>query len=58
MNSEKDINCSLFEIPPAIALSRFMFLSKALNGTVLPVSELVLWPYSPRTVSDGFPVVA
>jgi pimeloyl-ACP methyl ester carboxylesterase len=55
---EKKVNTSLFTIPPATALSRFVFQSKTFNGSSVPVSGFVLWPYSPRRLPDGFPIVA
>ena len=54
---EKITNTSLFTIPPSTALSRIMFQSKTLNGSAVPASGFILWPYSPRTLSDGYPVV-
>ena len=55
---EQEVNCSFFTIPPATALSRFIFQSKTLSGFAVPVSGFVLWPYSPRSLPDGFPIVA
>ena len=54
---EKDTNTSLYNLPPATALSRFIFQSENFNGSPVPVSAYVLWPYSPRTLSDGYQVV-
>lgn len=55
---ERDANTSVYTLPPNTALSRILFQSESLNGSVVPVSAFVLWPYLPRTQSDGFPVVA
>ncbi|ERF68468.1 hypothetical protein EPUS_03786 [Endocarpon pusillum Z07020] len=55
---EREVDSTLFTIPPATALSRFIFQSKALNGSAVPVSGFILWPYSPRNLSDGFSIVA
>ena len=55
---EKDTDTSLYTIPPATALSRFIFQSENLSGSLIPVSAFVLWPYSPRTQPDGYPIVA
>ncbi len=55
---EQEVNSTLFTLPPATALSRFIFQSKALNGSAVPVSGFILWPYSPRRLSDGVPIVA
>ncbi len=54
---EKDVNTSTYTLPPATALSRIIFQSKSLNGSSVPASGYVLWPYSARTLSDGFAVV-
>ena len=53
-----DANTSAYTLPPNTALSRFMFQSETLNGTAVPVSAYILWPYLPRNQSDGYPVVA
>ncbi|KAF4628537.1 hypothetical protein G7Y89_g9614 [Cudoniella acicularis] len=55
---EKTTDTSLFTLPPATALSRFVYQSKDLNGSLIPVSAFILWPYSPRSSPDGFQVVA
>ena len=55
---EKDADTSKYLLPPATALSRFVYQSESLSGALVRVSALVLWPYSPKSQSDGFPVVA
>lgn len=55
---EKDVETSKYLLPPATALSRIMYQSENLSGALVPVSALVLWPYSPRSQSDGYPIVA
>ena len=39
---------SLYTLPPATALSRFIFQSTTLSGQPVPVSAYVLWPFAPR----------
>ena len=52
-------NTSLFTLPPTTALSRFLFQTKDTNGSALPASAYILWPYSPRRLADGnYPVIA
>lgn len=51
------VNTSLFTLPPNTALTRLLFQSESLNGTAVPNSAYVLWPYNPRNVADGIPVV-
>jgi len=55
---ERQSNTSLFTLPPTASLSRIIYQSKNLNGSLVPVSAYVLWPYTPRKQSDGFPIVA
>lgn len=52
-----DANTSAYTLPPNTAISRIMFQSETLNGTTVPVSAYVLWPYLPIAQSDGFRVV-
>ncbi|MCJ1452487.1 hypothetical protein MMC28_002830 [Mycoblastus sanguinarius] len=46
-------NTSAYFLPPNTALSRIVFQSKNLNGSLVPVSAFVLWPYAPRAQPDG-----
>ena len=55
---EKDVDTAKYLLPPTTAFSRFIYQSATLNGSKVPVSAYVLWPYSPRTQPDGYPVVA
>ena len=55
---EKDTDTTKYLIPPTAALSRFVYQSETLKGSKVPVSGYVLWPYSPRSQPDGYPVVA
>lgn len=55
---ELDANASAYTLPPNTAISRIMFQSEDLNGSAVPVSAYVLWPYLPRSLADGFPIVA
>ncbi|KAL8820044.1 MAG: hypothetical protein Q9223_001650 [Gallowayella weberi] len=52
-------NTSDYTLPPQTALSRILFQSKTLNGSLVPGSAYILWPYSPRVQPDGtYPVIA
>jgi pimeloyl-ACP methyl ester carboxylesterase len=52
-------NTTLYTVPPGTALSRLLYTTETSTGVSVPASAFVLWPYSPRTDSDGkFPVVA
>jgi hypothetical protein len=62
---EQHTNTALYTIPPSLSMSRFLYTSETLNGTSIPASAYVLWPYTPRTFSglsckgkgSAFPVV-
>ncbi|KAL9635953.1 MAG: hypothetical protein Q9204_002426 [Flavoplaca sp. TL-2023a] len=52
-------NTSLYTLPPQTALSRILYQTKNFNGTLVPASAFILWPYSPRTQPDDtYQVVA
>ncbi|PNY23213.1 Secretory lipase [Tolypocladium capitatum] len=44
---------SRYTVPPTLALSRIVYQSLTLNGTRVPVSAYVLWPYLPRRHRGG-----
>lgn len=52
-----NVNTSAYSLPPNTALSRIMFVSESLNGSKIPASAYVLWPYEPRSQEDGYAVV-
>ncbi|KAL8917541.1 MAG: hypothetical protein Q9208_007902 [Pyrenodesmia sp. 3 TL-2023] len=52
-------NTSLYTVPPQTALSRILYQTKDLNGSLVPASAFIQWPYSPRTQPDDtYQVVA
>lgn len=55
-----DANTSAYTLPAHTAISRFIYQTQTLNGTKVPASAYVLWPYLPRTQPNGggYPVVA
>ena len=55
---EKNVDTSKFLLSPTNTLSRIIYQSETLKGSKLPVSAFILWPFSPRSQSDGFQVVA
>ncbi|KAL6241402.1 hypothetical protein RBB50_011666 [Rhinocladiella similis] len=57
---EQFTNTSHYTVPPDVALSRLLFMTKNLNGTNIPASAYVLWPWFPRRFNNftGLPVVA
>ena len=50
-------NTSAYTLPPNTALSRLLFQTETLNGSTVPASAYVLWPYTPRDEGDGYPVI-
>lgn len=65
---EQNTNASLYTIAPTLAVSRLLFTTKTFNGSVVPASAYVLWPWLPRGYAssssnssdddDGLPVIA
>ena len=57
---EQYTNTSLYSLAPAVALSRFLFMSKNLNGSTVPASAYVLWPFLPCKFANSstVPLVA
>lgn len=57
---QTDANTTVYTLPPNTAISRFLYQTKTLNGTLVPNSAYILWPYLPRTQPNGggYPVVA
>ena len=58
LSVEKDIDTSPYFIPPGTALSKFVYQSEKFNGSPVPVSGLILWPFSARRLLDGYSVIA
>lgn len=52
-----DANTSAYNLPPNTAVSRIIFLSRNFNGSILPASAYVLWPFALRVQPDGYPIV-
>lgn len=42
-----------YTVPSGLTMSRIMYTSQSLNGTVVPVSAFVLWPYTPFAYRVG-----
>ncbi|KPI42174.1 uncharacterized protein AB675_5361 [Cyphellophora attinorum] len=42
-------NTSLYTLPPGVALSRFIYMTRTSNDTIVPASAYILWPFTPRT---------
>ena len=47
-----------YSLASNLALSRILYVSENFNGTAVPASAFILWPFSPRPITnDGAPVV-
>ena len=42
------VNTTTFTVSPNVAMSRFMFQTETFNGSSVPASAFVLWPYNPQ----------
>ncbi|KAF4549607.1 Hypothetical protein D9617_21g098280 [Elsinoe fawcettii] len=49
---EQRTNTSLFTIPPTVAMSRILYTTETLNGTSIPASAYMLWPFVPRKFAN------
>lgn len=47
---EEYTNTSFYTLPPTLSMSRFLYVTEALNGSSIPASAYVLWPYVPKKV--------
>lgn len=56
---EKQANTSAYTLAPNLSLSRFIYQSMTSNGTRVPVSGYILWPYIAQQYgnSDTLPMV-
>ncbi|KAH6889356.1 putative secretory lipase [Thelonectria olida] len=55
---EEFTDTSTFTLPPSVAMSRIIYQSKTLNGTLVPVSAYILWPYQNRKGARLAPLVS
>lgn len=52
-----DANTSAYALPPGTALSRILYQTTSWNGSLVPASAYILWPYAARSQQDGYAVV-
>lgn len=50
-------NLSNYVVPSSLSMSRIIYTSTDLNGTIQPTSAYILWPYM-KPARSGFPAVA
>lgn len=55
---EEFTDTSTYTLAPTLALSRFIYQSRTLNGTAVPVSAYILWPFYPRGGGTRAPIVS
>lgn len=57
---EENAEASHYDVPAGTSLTRFTFVSQNLNGTSVPGSAYILWPFVPRKFPGiaGIPLVA
>ena len=46
-----------YTVPGGLSMSRMIYTTSDINGTTLPASAYILWPYTPAT-RNGYPMVA
>ena len=51
-------NTTTYTLPPTVALSRIIYQSKTLNGSLVPVSAYILWPFVARNNARKAPLVS
>jgi hypothetical protein len=55
---EFNATAEAFSLLPTTAISRILSMTASYNGTAVPASVYILWPYLPRKQRDGtFPVI-
>ncbi|KAL9619411.1 MAG: hypothetical protein Q9160_006006 [Pyrenula sp. 1 TL-2023] len=55
---EEVTNLTNYTVPSGLTMSRFTYTTSDVNGTVLPASAYILWPYMNAQESTKFNVVA
>ena len=55
---EHENDSTRYLLPPATAISRFVYQSEDYRCSRVPVSAMILWPYTPKKQEDGYPAVA
>lgn len=49
---EQYTNTSLYTLPPSVSMTRFLYTTESLNGTSIPASAFILWPYLPHPFAN------
>ena len=55
---ETDTDSSKYLLPSSTAISRIVYQSETINGSAVPVSACVLWPYAPRKHEGRYLIAA
>lgn len=54
---ETDTDTSKYLLPPATAMTRFIYQPENLTESPVPASAFIHWPYSPKAQADGCAVI-
>ncbi|KAL2835324.1 Alpha/Beta hydrolase protein [Aspergillus pseudoustus] len=49
---EEHTDLTNYTVPGGLTMSRIMYTSESLNGTIVPVSAFILWPYTPFNYNE------
>jgi len=49
---ERNTDTSTYTLASTLAMSRILYQTETLNGTLVPASAYILWPWMPRTFSN------
>ena len=52
LKSQPVTDVTAYAVPPNVALSRIMYTTTNQNGTILPATAFVLWPYTAKNFGD------
>jgi len=53
LKTQQFTDTSAYALPPNTALSRILYTTTNFNGTVIPASVFILWPFMPRHFGDA-----
>ncbi|KAK2747879.1 hypothetical protein FQN55_004756 [Onygenales sp. PD_40] len=64
LHVEEATDLSNYAVPSGLTMSRIIYTTSDLNGTILPASAYIIWPYTPAEAlnpgnrGNGYPMVA
>ncbi|KAF2011577.1 alpha/beta-hydrolase [Aaosphaeria arxii CBS 175.79] len=51
---EEFTDTTVYTLPPGLSLSRILYVTETLNGTAIPASAYVLWPFQPKAFRSEY----